>query len=236
MLLQMEELRHDRRYDAVVVLTDAGGYELEKEKAPTLDVESPLWLVHLGGELPLAYADPLAAEMRRTGGGVAFEIDELLARLANRESSGRSGRFARDGWVWTIEPGRSPASTRDPFEPLATRAAIDQMASHLPARPTAAQLDELHALAKEQEIVTPFSSMIVLVNDFQREALQRAEDAEDRFDREVESGKESIPGAPLVVSGVPEPEEWALIAVALALLALGLRHSNGLQAMLRRST
>jgi putative PEP-CTERM system integral membrane protein len=227
MLSQLEQLRRGRRYDAVLVLTDAGGYELEPEMPPSLDVESPLWLVHLGGELPLAYADPLVAEMARTGGGVVFEVDDLLARLASRQSNGRSGRFVRDGWVWTIEPGRPQSSVQDPFAPLAARAASDQMASRLPAQPSAAHLNELHALAKEQEIVTPYSSMIVLVNDFQRQALHRAEEAEDRFAREVESGKESIPGARFAVSGVPEPHEWALIALVLTALAVYGRRFSG---------
>jgi putative PEP-CTERM system integral membrane protein len=65
--------------------------------------------------------------------------------------------------------------------------------------------------------------MIVLVNDRQKQALKEAEAASDRFDREVESGKEQLskPLDPLTVSGVPEPEEWMLLGlVAISLVVL----------------
>ncbi|NJM58136.1 MAG: hypothetical protein HC857_12865 [Synechococcales cyanobacterium RU_4_20] len=39
----------------------------------------------------------------------------------------------------------------------------------------AAQLDKIHAIAKREQIVTPYSSMIVLVNDEQRRMLAEAE-------------------------------------------------------------
>jgi len=78
----------------------------------------------------------------------------------------------------------------------------------------------MHAIAKRFGIITPYSSMIVLVNDRQKEALKKAEKESDRFDRKVESGKEQLtkPSNPLNVSAVPEPEEWLL----LGLLAVGL--------------
>jgi MYXO-CTERM domain-containing protein len=66
-------------------------------------------------------------------------------------------------------------------------------------------------------VVTPWSSMIVLVDDAQREALRKASEAEDRFDREAESGIESTttPSAGLDVDATPEPHEWMLLALAL---------------------
>ena len=86
------------------------------------------------------------------------------------------------------------------------------------------QLDRLHEIAKTYEVVSPYSSMIVLVNDRQEQALDDAEAASDRFDREVESGEETLqqPHDPLAVSGVPEPEEWMLLGlVAIALSVVG---------------
>jgi putative PEP-CTERM system integral membrane protein len=83
-----------------------------------------------------------------------------------------------------------------------------------------AQLDAIHALAKTYEIVTPYSSMIVLVNDEQREALKQAEAEKDRFERKVEDGKERLTQSnnPLSVS-VPEPGMLVgLVAIALFLM------------------
>ncbi len=69
------------------------------------------------------------------------------------------------------------------------------------------ELDAIHAIAKTYKIVTPYSSMIVLVNDEQREALRLAEVATDRFNRKVEDGKENLtaPNNPLNSVTVPEP-------------------------------
>ncbi|MEM6520031.1 MAG: PEP-CTERM sorting domain-containing protein, partial [Cyanobacteria bacterium P01_D01_bin.71] len=77
-------------------------------------------------------------------------------------------------------------------------------------------LDQLHAIAKRTEIVTPYSSMLVLVNDRQREALKAAENDPDRFEREVEDGEDILtnPGDPLNAS-VPEP------GTPLAILFIG---------------
>ena len=85
--------------------------------------------------------------------------------------------------------------------------------------PSVATLDKLHMLAKDHDVVTPYSSMIVLVNDRQKEALKKASESEDRFDREGRSGEESLssPANPLV-SGVPEPHEWLLIILSILML------------------
>jgi putative PEP-CTERM system integral membrane protein len=88
------------------------------------------------------------------------------------------------------------------------------------------QLDAMHSVAKTFNVVTPYSSMIVLVNDAQRELLKQAEAKKNRFERKVESGKEELskPENPLNVSGVPEPEEWLLLGVgAIGLLVIFCR-------------
>jgi putative PEP-CTERM system integral membrane protein len=81
-----------------------------------------------------------------------------------------------------------------------------------------AQLDTIDAIAKTYKIVTPYSSMIVLVNDEQRKALKIAEAQKDRFNRKVEDGKEQ-PNNPLNVR-IPEPSMIiGLVAVALFLIS-----------------
>ncbi|NJO66229.1 MAG: PEP-CTERM sorting domain-containing protein [Leptolyngbyaceae cyanobacterium RM1_405_57] len=84
-----------------------------------------------------------------------------------------------------------------------------------------AELDAIHTLAKGTEIVTPYSSMLVLVNDRQRELLAQAEVSGDRFEREVEDGLDELtqPNNPLNVATVPEPGNVIGIGVvAIALL------------------
>ena len=77
-------------------------------------------------------------------------------------------------------------------------------------------LDQLHAIAIKHSIVTPYSSMLVLVNTRQEQLLQDLENDADRFNREVEPVGET---EGLSVTGVPEPEEWLLIIVGLLMLA-----------------
>ena len=78
-------------------------------------------------------------------------------------------------------------------------------------------LDQLHALAQQESIVTPYSSMIVLVNRQQESLLEQLSELDDRYQREVEALGETQPATQLPLSGVPEPEEWLLIGLALAL-------------------
>ena len=77
-------------------------------------------------------------------------------------------------------------------------------------------MDALQALAGEQSIVTPYSSMIVLVTEPQQRRLDELEGKDNRFEREFEDVGET--GVPLTVTGVPEPEEWLLIGLAMAML------------------
>jgi hypothetical protein len=79
-------------------------------------------------------------------------------------------------------------------------------------------LDGFHRLAQEYGIVTPYSSMIVLVSFDQRELLEEAEAGADRFAREYEALGETTPPPPTPLAGVPEPHEWLLLGLAVAFL------------------
>lgn len=111
------------------------------------------------------------------------------------------------------EPGFAPLAARRVILAALQAAGgdVDRLAS----------LDRLHALAVEQSVVTPYSSMIVLVDDVQARRLDELEGKADRFAREVEGVGETE--TPLAVTGVPEPEAWLLLALAAAMLAVKAR-------------
>ncbi len=93
------------------------------------------------------------------------------------------------------------------FAPIAARQLVTGLSKEIDGN-RVEQLDAIHAIAKTYKIVTPYSSMIVLVNDEQREALRIAEAEKDRFNRKVENGKERLnqPNNPMKHSvSVPEP-------------------------------
>ena len=81
-------------------------------------------------------------------------------------------------------------------------------------------LDNLNALAKEFSIVTPYSSMIVLVNLEQQRLLDHLVEGSDRYEREFEQLKDTMPSTNTPLTGVPEPHEWLLIGLAVIMLLL----------------
>lgn len=228
MLQQFAQLRQDRRYDAILLVTDEGSYELSNDKQVDKQalaaLTAPLWLVHIGGQLPPAYDDATLQVMQTTGGGVATEPREVLQRIATKTALGPSTLNVMDGYAWLLaqkEP--TAAGTKTGFDPIAARQLILGLSRKAGPVPSVEQLDQMHAIAKTYDVVTPYSSMIVLVNDQQRQELKAAENRKDRFDREVETGAETLskPSQPLTVSGVPEPEEWLLlIVVAIGLILM----------------
>ena len=211
MLQQWAQLRGDTAYDGILLITDAGSYELSTDSAAIPKLPAPLWMVHLGG-LPRAYDDVTVQAILSSGGGATIDVQEAVQRLALQHDSMMK---VVDGYTWTIEETEQKPTVAD-FSPLAARQLVHSLIQG--NQP----LDAVHAIAKHYDIVTPYSSMIVLVNNRQREALQKAEGEEDRFDREVED--QQLPptsdAAFSPVSAVPEPAEWMLLVVVLGLLII----------------
>ena len=237
MLEQFAQLRGDKNYDTVFVVSDRHSYELSDDRKTKFAISAPLWVVSLGG-LPPGYDDATLKVIQDSGGGVSTDIQEAMQRVATTAASGPSTVSVVDGYTWSYAKNAKsdkklksatviePTDTgNEGFKPIAARQLIAALSKQKSANQLT-QLDAMHGLAKNFKVVTPYSSMIVLVNDAQRQQLKAAEAKSDRFDREVESGKEELtkPNNPLNVSGVPEPEEWLLLAVgAIGLVVIFLR-------------
>ncbi|MBP0020143.1 MAG: TIGR02921 family PEP-CTERM protein [Cyanobacteria bacterium SBLK] len=208
-LRQFATFKSDRSYDAILLLTDEGSYELSKDKGDFPNIFAPLWIVHLGGKFPPAYEDKTLATIQDSGGGIATRVPEVLQRIATttmlQNQTASQVVNVVDGYVWTMAETTNPAEDSNSFAPLAARMLVQGL-SREQSGDRLAQLDRIHAIAKQYKIVTPYSSAIVLVNDEQRKALQEAEASADRFKRHVEDGKERLqtPNNPLATS-VPEP-------------------------------
>jgi putative PEP-CTERM system integral membrane protein len=141
--------------------------------------------------------------------------------MATKTALGSEVVSVVDGYAWSIEPTTAQAVAKKEleFEPIAARMLIGGL-SQLKNSEGLADLDLMHAIAKTYRVVTPYSSMIVLVNDEQRKALKEAEASTDRFDRKVEDGKEQLnkPNNPFHTTDVPEPSTiagWIVVAIAL---------------------
>jgi putative PEP-CTERM system integral membrane protein len=229
LLEQFNTLHADQEYDAILVLTDGNGYELGAGDIEVSVPDAPVWMVHLGGDFPLGYDDATLEAIQASGGGVTGDIDEALLRLALALEDEPSDSLPDivDGYIWSTVPTGAAESghsvtvhaDNDGFAALAARRIIlDAMRRERGALDQPDTLDRLHAIAIEHSIVTPYSSMIVLVDQRQDTLLNLHERRADRFERETEEVGETTPQSPLSVTGVPEPEEWLLLALAATLL------------------
>jgi putative PEP-CTERM system integral membrane protein len=228
LLTQFDALQAKQEYDAIFVLTDGSGYELGAGDVEVPIPNAPVWMVHLGGDFPLGYDDGTLEAIQASGGGVTGDIEEALVRLtvALEAEQSTSPSDVIDGYTWSIVPTEAAGmddavihTAGDGFAALAARRLIlDAMHRQRGALSQTGTLDHLHAIAIEQGIVTPYSSMIVLVNQRQQNLLDQLEAGSDRFQRESEEIGETTPQSPFSVTGVPEPEEWLLLALAAAML------------------
>jgi len=228
MLQQFQSLRDNKDYDAVLLLTDEGSYELSPDKLEIPQIKTPLWMVHLGGKLPRAYNDATLQAIQNSNGGVATDIPTVIKRLATEETSNAS---VVDGYSWTVKPSVANLDSRldSGLDAIAARQLVSKLGQKGKNQLSLEELDAIHQVAKNNDIVTPYSSMIVLVNDQQRAQLKAAEAKSDRFEREVETGAEQLdqpfnPFESNEVSGVPEPDVWILLGiVTLALFLISVR-------------
>lgn len=223
---QFDRLKGNREYNAVLLVTDEGSYELADDEQKIPEMTAPLWMVHLGGNFPRAYDDNTLQAIQNSQGGVAENVATVMKRLATEKASDVS---VVDGYSWqVVESDSSNANTNQGIEPITARQLVYYLSREGSQKLSLPELDNIHQVAKNYKIVTPYSSMIVLVNDQQREQLRLAESRDDRFNREVEKGFEDLntPFNPLAdntqeeVSGVPEPD--ILVLLILVFLALGV--------------
>ena len=234
MLRQYDKLKGNSSYDAILLITDEGSYELSEDKQKIPAIGSPLWMIHLGGEYPRAYNDVVLQAIQKSRGGVAESLPTVMKRLATENKNQNSSVI--DGYSWQVTQSTGDQSPDNlagdnnainAIESISARQLVYYLSGQGDQELSLQQLDNIHNVAKTYDIVTPYSSMIVLVNDQQREELRKAEEREDRFDREVEKGFEDLdqPFNPLEssgsdISGVPEPDFWMLLIVVMLGLSL----------------
>jgi putative PEP-CTERM system integral membrane protein len=223
MLQQFDTLKGDTQYDGVILLTDEGSYELGKDKQQLPDFNAPLWIVHLNS-LAQAYDDATFKTIEKYGGGVTTKISEALQQIAITNQTDSDTVRITDGYSWKITQSSSTTISQtenNNFFPLAARVLVRELSKQIVDN-NLTQLDAIHEMAKQYSIVTPYSSMIVLVNDEQRQALQEAEAQTDRFEREIENGKENLnkPNNPLSDSSASIPESGNIIGLILVVILM----------------
>jgi putative PEP-CTERM system integral membrane protein len=228
MLSQFQTLSQGAAYNAIIAITDRGSYELTADKGKVKSLPVPLWMVHLGG-LPSAYDDATLSAIQHSGGSVATDIKTVMQRIATLPSLGQNTSLLSvvDNYAWFLSQAADPTAkpADKDFDAIAARQWVTQVSQSLKPEQLK-ELDAVHVLAKRYKLVTPYSSMIVLVNDQQKQDLQAAEKDKDRFQREGEDKQQLTPVAspsfsPFSnVSSTPEPAEWLLLAILTVMLGM----------------
>lgn len=232
LLAQFGALHKGEAYDAIFVLTDGTGYELGEPAASVPVPDAPVWMVHLNGRFPIGYDDETLAALQASGGGSVGSITDGLTRLLASQANETADMV--DGYKWSVVETETavfptnaiehnPADTFAAF--AARRIILAEMAANRGTLDNLETLDALHELAIENSIVTPYSSMIVLVTSRQERLLQELSEQDDRFDREFEDVGETTLD-PVPITGVPEPEEWLLIGLGVIMLIGYLRQNR----------
>jgi putative PEP-CTERM system integral membrane protein len=210
-------------YDAVLLLTDKGNYESKEKSSIDIDNKTPLWIVHLGDEPASAYADQLLDYIYQSGGGIGDKLENVLIKMLYKQQRATDQLSEiSDHYLWhfrKIKPLDSFSPESRELAPIIARQWIGADFNRFNAAHTKV-LDELHHMAKKHSLVSPFSSMIVLVNQHQKEQLKKLSKDKERYKREVETGKKQIPVGSDLLSSVPEPEEWVLMIIALIVLTV----------------
>lgn len=202
-------------FDTVIILTDEGGYESSSDKKLRRSwkpEDGTINILHLGGKLAPAYTDSVLDAISASHGGIGTQLDELPA-------------FEKDQWV--IHPTTDAIPLENQPNAIAAKLLIEQKASE--GNVTNAELSALHTIALKHHIVTPYSSMIVLVNQAQHRQLDAAEKQDDKFEREADTGVKEINANSINLSltngSIPEPSSFILLLIS-AVSTLFIRRRN----------
>lgn len=208
-------------HDAVFILTDAGAFDLTRQEGRARLPQGVLSMVHLGGVPAGAYDDATLQSVQRSGGSAFNTLEDAWAAYVQLKAHRAR---TMDGWAFV--PLDAPPATPMASGPLASVLARQWVAlqTQMGRTETVPQLEAVHAVARSVGMVTPYSSMLVLVSQAQRDALKAEETKEDRFKREVEQGNEGLAKPTnALATGAPEPEEWMMLLLTLGLFIVVMR-------------
>jgi len=209
MLQQFLKLQGNTRYDGILLVTDTGSYDFyddgghlvktnsglyelvfEDSKPISVMPPAPLWIVHLGG-LPTTFDDKIWKLIQNSGGGLSATLPEVIQRMGTQAALGSSVVNVVDGYAWFVEKASGEVTNSENFQSLAAKQLILGLSREMDLSQLSA-VDRLHKIAKNYQIVSPYSSMIVLVNEQQRKALKQAEIESDRFGYLVQNSNNSL--------------------------------------------
>ncbi|MFA9214737.1 MAG: TIGR02921 family PEP-CTERM protein [Candidatus Methylacidiphilales bacterium] len=206
-------------YDAIIVLTDEGSNELDARKLPMLKSPKPIIICHFNGNEAPVYSDNLFESILASNGTAVTSLEQAILFLYKNNNT---QEVIENNYLWKLNHQSFKLKSNDNklITPIAAQKYIQLLMQQASGKALIENknLDLIHKIAVKNSIVTPYSSMIVLVDEEQWKRLKEAEQSEDRFNRTNENGKDQLTkpfGFGLMeATGTPEPHEWVLIILA----------------------
>ncbi len=205
-----------RNYDAIIVLTDEGSYELDNSRLAIIKSPKPIIICHINGSEAPAYSDNLFETIIASNGTAVVNLEQAISYLYRISNT---ALVHENQIVWKNSSKEELKLDLDNqmIKPIAAQKYIQILMQQASGQSLSENknLDLIHKIAVQNSIVTPYSSMIVLVDEEQWKRLKEAEESQDRFNRINENGKEQLTkpfGFGLMeATGTPEPHEWILL-------------------------
>lgn len=210
-------------YDAIFMVTDSNAVDAPSEKK-SIATTAPIYIIQPENHIPI-YNDALTTAILQSGGKVVATGFEAIQNFElQKMQTPNTILDINDYGTWIWQPKRTITPTNntpDPFHQLAQKKRILSLIRKN-RYATSEDLDRLNSLSQTAFIVTPYSSMIVLVTNEQKAQLSAALKENNRYQVAFDIGEEQLANPSgrgiLEVSAVPEPHEWLLIIVGSLLL------------------
>lgn len=224
-------------YNLILVVTDNSVFDTKPE-GKIISTKSPIYIIQPQGQIP-PYNEILTNAVIQSGGKVVESGNEALAhywqrlQLRSLEQMGTVVDTNELGtWILLNKSNQTALAglqsqvidSQSPLGLLAQKRIILESMREAGQSLTSLEfLDKIHQLSQQSFIVTPYSSMIVLVTEEQKRQLAEATKQNNRYQLALDTGEEQL-GDPsgrgiLEIGAVPEPHEWILIITGFLLLS-----------------
>lgn len=219
LLTNFSQTKDLKNYDAIIVLTDEGSNELDTRKLPMLKSPKPIIICHINGNEAPVYSDNLFESILASNGTAVTSLEQAIQFLY-KNSNTQEVIESNQAWKLATKSHNLKSIDNNLITPIAAQKYIQILMQQASGKALSENknLDLIHKIAVKNSIITPYSSMIVLVDEEQWKRLKEAEQSEDRFNRTNENGKDQLTkpfGFGLMeATGTPEPHEWVLIILA----------------------
>ncbi len=200
-------------YDIIVVLTDGSQFDVSDEK--TVNTKIPVYIIHADGKIP-PYDNTLTIGIIKSRGDIEKNIkDVLIDYFAKQDKDVLS---VTEEYI-VKKCGNSDFSNNENLKKIITAQVIKDIIRKENINETKV-LDYIHKLAKDNKIVTQYSSYIALVDKNQQKLLEYNEKSEDRYIADKKTGADRFVDDKIFdeVKAVPEPKEQIMLIIGILLI------------------